>query len=139
MRSTSSTFCLTITSGGGALCAGAQRCRILRSTDGGKTWSFAPDSTGLVDAKLYALTSDARGRLYLGGGDQLLRSADGGVTWQSIGEGLDGAAVFDVASVGDTSVGDTSDGGGLLAATTWGVYRSRDDGLSWQPTVLLAP
>ena len=44
------------------------------------------------------------------------------------------STVFDVASVDDASDGDS-----LLAATTWGVYRSRDDGLSWQPTALLAP
>jgi photosystem II stability/assembly factor-like uncharacterized protein len=109
----------------GTLYAGAQRSRILRSADGGRTWAFLPDTTGLTDAKLFALAIDSVDRLYLGAGNRLLRSTDGGAAWEAIDDGLDGASVFDVA---------TLDGGDLLAATAWGVYRSGDDGLSWQPT-----
>jgi photosystem II stability/assembly factor-like uncharacterized protein len=110
----------------GTLHAGAQRSRILRSTDGGMTWTFLPDTTGLDDAKLFALAIDRADRLYLGAGNRLLRSADGTATWAAIDDGLDGASVFDVVTLDDAA---------LLAATAWGVYRSVDDGLSWQPTV----
>jgi photosystem II stability/assembly factor-like uncharacterized protein len=109
----------------GTLHAGAQRSRVLRSTDGGVTWTFLPDTTGLDDAKLFALAIDGADRLYLGAGNRLLRSADGAATWDTIDDGLDGASVFDVATLAD---------GDLLAATAWGVYRSVDDGLSWRPT-----
>ncbi len=105
----------------GMLFAGGQRCRILRSADGGGTWSTLHTAP---DAKMFGLAIDQADRLYLGAGAQLLISDDGAETWQEAGDGLDGATVFDVA---------THPGGALLAATSFGLFRSLDRGLAWEP------
>jgi photosystem II stability/assembly factor-like uncharacterized protein len=107
----------------GLLFAGAQRSRILRSTTGGSTWQ-ALGTMGLVDAKLFCLAIDTDDRLYLGSGARLLRSADAAATWDVIDDGLEGATVFDVAAYRS---------GILVAATSFGLYRSVDDGATWQP------
>jgi hypothetical protein len=72
---------------------------------------------------MYSLSRDRHDRLYLGAGPELLRSDDAGMSWEVVGGGLDGVTVYGVADVGDT----------LLAATSSGVYRSVDAGVSWSP------
>jgi len=107
----------------GVLFAGAQRCRILRSHDGGSTWASL-DTTGTTDTKMFSLAIDGDDRLYLGAGAQLLVSDDGAHSWEVAGDGLDGATVYDLA---------VHPSGSLIAATSYGLYRSLDRGETWEP------
>jgi hypothetical protein len=106
----------------GVIVGGAQRSRILRSEDGGRSF-VTTRPHGRQDSKMYSLSRDRHDRLYLGAGPELLRSDDAGMSWEVVGGGLDGVTVYGVADVGDT----------LLAATSSGVYRSVDAGVSWSP------
>ena len=107
----------------GVLFGGGQRCRILRSHDGGATWTSL-DTTGTTDTKMFCLAIDADDRLYLGAGAQLLISDDGADSWEAAGDGLDGATVYDLA---------VHPSGSLIAATSYGLYRSLDRGETWEP------
>jgi len=88
-----------------------------------------PATAGLRAAFLTTLVVSptfARDRtLFVSGPEAGLRvSRDGGHTWADAGVGLDGALVYGVAI--------TSDSNHLVfVATDAGVYRSRDDGLTW--------
>jgi photosystem II stability/assembly factor-like uncharacterized protein len=53
-----------------------------------------------------------------------LRSDDAGMSWEVVGRGLDGVTIYGIAA--DSS-------GTLIAATSSGVYRSTDAGVSWSP------
>lgn len=106
----------------GALFVGAQRSRILRSRDGGERWDVL-ETTGLTEAKLYALAVDGDDRLFLGTGKGLLRSDDEAETWERLDEGLDGVTVYDVRA---------HPSGTLVAATSAGPMRSFDGGDSWR-------
>lgn len=110
----------------GTLFAGAQRCRILRSTDGGRSWTDCPPATR-HEAKIYSLTVDRNDWLYLGAGGELLRSRDAAVTWELLADGLDGVSVYAM---------DEGDGGVLAAATNTGMYTSRDRGETWHAGAL---
>jgi photosystem II stability/assembly factor-like uncharacterized protein len=104
----------------GLLLGGAQRCRVLRSTDGGRSFASTRPA-GREDSKMYCLATDGAGRVYLSAGSELLRSDDGGESWRVVGDGLDGVTVFGLAAVADT----------MLAATSSGLYRSTDAGGVW--------
>jgi ligand-binding sensor domain-containing protein len=108
----------------GVIVAGAQRCRILRSTDAGRSFQTSRPQ-GRDESKMYCLAIDDDDRLYLGAGSELLRSDDAGDSWLVVGGGLDGVTVFGVACV---------QGDRLLAATSSGVYRSDDAGVNWTPS-----
>ncbi len=106
----------------GRMYGGAQRCHILRSDDGGASWKLLPPRD-LDDLKMFCLALDSGDRLYMAAGAVLMCSDDGADSWDPIGEGLDGVTVYDLAEHPD---------GALLAATSAGIYRSRDRGATWQ-------
>jgi photosystem II stability/assembly factor-like uncharacterized protein len=110
-----------VQSAAGTLFVAAQRCKVLRSRDGGATWDLL-DTTGLVDAKVWAIAVDADDRLFLGTAQGLLISKDEAETWRLVDEGLDGVTVYDVKAHAS---------GTLVAATSVGVLRSVDGGESW--------
>lgn len=105
----------------GTIYAGGRRCYISRSTDDGTTWESCPLPFG-HESKMYSLTGDRAGRLFLGAGGQLLRSDDGARTWTLLDDGLDGISVYDLREGPD---------GLLAAATTVGVAISADGGETW--------
>ena len=73
--------------------------RVMKSTDGGATWSSA-SGPGLPDVPVIKLTpdlSDPTGRtLYAGTWIGLFRTTDGGSTWSLFGAGLPHVEVSDV-------------------------------------------
>jgi photosystem II stability/assembly factor-like uncharacterized protein len=107
----------------GVILAGAQRSRILRSDDGGRTF-VTTRPRGREDAKMYSLNRGVGDTVYLGAGAELLRSDDAGESWDVVSRGLDGVTVYGVAACDD---------GTLLAATSSGVYRSTNAATSWTP------
>ncbi len=103
----------------GTILAGAQRSRVLRSDDGGRSFvTTRPTRPRGVEDVLPQPSARATG-CTSGAGNELLRSDDAADTWQVVGRGLDGVTVYGVAACDD---------GTLLAATSSGVYRSTDAG-----------
>ena len=105
----------------GTLFAGARRCLVLESTDGGTSWSACPPAVD-HEAKTYSLNADHRDRLFLGSGGQLLRSADRARTWTVLDDGLDGLSIYALQEGPD---------GGLVAATNVGMFTSANGGDTW--------
>jgi photosystem II stability/assembly factor-like uncharacterized protein len=107
---------------------------IWESTDRGASWSARTDflptlTTGalLFDAAQpgVAYAGTGEGNFYAWHGAGVIRSTDGGTTWSSLPSSpLVGQGFFDLAI-------DPSDSTHLLAASTAGVYDSRDSGNTW--------
>lgn len=105
----------------GTLFAGARRCHILTSTDGGLSWSPCPPAVE-HEAKTYTIAADHLDRIFLGAGGQLLRSADRAATWTVLDEGIDGVSIYALTETPAHT---------LVAATNVGMFRSDDGGDTW--------
>lgn len=127
---------------------GSALAGVWRSLDGGATWQ--PVGTGVGSPAVGALAADPLrpGRVYAGTGEAnlafrqwvvsgdrpllgdrgagLLKSDDGGETWE-----LRGVEEFTGAAFAELAVSPHHPEH-LLAATTRGLFRSRDEGRSWQ-------
>lgn len=104
------------------LWAGTAFGGFFRSRNAGRSWRESGE--GLPDAAVQCLAVDEAGVLYAGTeSDGVFRSRDGGARWERAGEALAGLSVNALAALP----------GGLLAGTGAGLYRSTDDGQSWQP------
>ncbi|HUE89781.1 MAG TPA: PKD domain-containing protein [Vicinamibacterales bacterium] len=114
--------------------AGGDLSGLLRTTDGGATWTPITDAL-LVGEHISAVA--ARGAILLAGANDffggggtggLLRSSDTGATWTQItgaGSGLPNGTVDDLA-------GDPSNAGRLYIALQGnGIYRTDDTGANW--------
>jgi len=122
---------------------------VWRSDDAGGSWR--PISDGAASPAIGALAADPRrpGRLYAGTGEAnlalrervirrdrrlsgqagagFLHSEDGGETWELTGEDFFAGEAFAQIAIAPF------DPDLLLAATTAGLFRSRDAGRSWEP------
>lgn len=114
---------------GGVLYASGHPARggnlgLVRSDDGGRTWSKVSDGLdGPVDFH-YLAVSPSDGRVLYGVFKGLQRSADGGRSWERIGEAPQNLFHLAVSSV---------DPDRLYAATRQGLLYSYDQGRSWWP------
>jgi photosystem II stability/assembly factor-like uncharacterized protein len=106
------------------------------SRDGGATWDLR--NQGMTDTRVFALAVSPRSprTIYAGGfGGRFYRSTDGGATWS---EAHIGAAVYRLTSLavdaGDSSVPALDNRPIALYAGTngGGLFRSDDDGVTWQ-------
>lgn len=112
--------------------AASVRKEVLRTADGGRSWSplhaSLPASGGAIDLAVSSPTSAWLCTWPVGG--PLLVSRDGGRTWTRAGRALGGANVVGLsAPLGDPSAIDAVIGLGPSAA----VVGSADDGHSWTP------
>ena len=115
--------CLVDREDGRRVYAGARK-RVYRSEDLGRTWQPVPQLGGGV----YALTLAPDGTLCVGLKGRIARSHDGGQSWAFVDEGLPPeAAVLDIIATGHAAHGYT-----LYAVAGDGVYRSTDEGRTWQ-------
>lgn len=91
-----------------------------RSTDDGDTWQKA-DTTGPIYADMLAKCADGS---VLAVGQRVYRSTDAGTSWTNV---PGGDAVPHIAAIAGS-------GSILIAGGAYGIYRSEDNGKSWEYT-----
>lgn len=108
---------------------------IYKSTDNGSTWIFK--NNGLQIAEALKIFIDYYGNIYLGAiglsntGCGLYKSIDGGEYWAKIADTLNGKPVntfYDVTKIPNEQKGI------MYVSNYYGVYKSTDDGTTWQST-----
>jgi hypothetical protein len=124
--------------------AGDTVAGIHRTTDGGASWTKM-NTTGLTDTLIISLDAFRRktgGRvLFAGGWMTLFRSTDDGATWQDIASGVLhtgrkfmrslGTDLY-LCTQGTLLVEYLDDGTRVVTSDSARVYRSTDDGVTWQ-------
>jgi len=117
--------------------AGGHDLSVVKSIDGGRTWSNA--NAGLAGTDIHALTHDARfQRLFaFSVGYGIFESKDGGASWQRKDDGprnpnVQSFAFLDVPSDMEQSMGKEFRGY-LFAGTASGVYRANPCFCGWTP------
>ncbi len=96
---------------------------LLRSTNGGRTWSALTLPNGRFGAR--ALAAAPGGVVFAGNEGLLLRSANGGATWAAVAGDGSGAVSIQV---------DPSDPSRVYYASGSRIYESVDGGSHWSPT-----
>lgn len=98
---------------------------VLRSEDGGRSWSPLVERRGFDAMNLATSGADPR-RLYLAGHEVFQVSTDGGVSWRPVEHNLPGADIHAFAA-------DPDDANRLLALVAGqGLFASADGGRTWQ-------
>lgn len=97
--------------------------QLFRSEDGAVTWTLIVDNQSHIYSSLAVDAFDAN-TLYANTGAEYKKSGDGGSTWNPAGWGLPGSVKF---------FSDPIVPGRVWAASTNGVYRSTDGGVSFTP------
>lgn len=95
---------------------------LLRSRDGGRTWTPAASASGFAASAITFAPSDPR-RVYLAAGSDIWRSPDRGATWKKLGA-VDSLGIFDLAV-------DPRSPRIVHAAGFGGIFRSVDAGQTW--------
>jgi photosystem II stability/assembly factor-like uncharacterized protein len=110
---------------------------VFKSTDNGATWIFK--NNGLQVGAVNKLFIDYEGNIYLGGSASfhgLYKSNDGGENWIGIADTLNGNPInyfFDFTIIPNAP------GGVFYTSNYYGVYRSTDNGITWQSTNFTYP
>lgn len=105
---------------------------VLKSDDGAATWQTSVN--GKEDVTSIAVdNADSRVVLVGTDGAGFWRTADSGATWTQIKDTL--KDFRNAAKV--TALSQTKDGGTLIAATAYGLIRSKDFGVTWEGLQLL--
>lgn len=112
---------------------------IFKSTNNGATWAFK--NNGLQVGDVNKLFIDYEGNIYLCGsvsfpGYGLYKSSDGGENWVGIADTLNNNPTnyfFDINIIPNEP------GGIIYVSNEYGVYRSTDNGITWQSTNFTDP
>ncbi|MBT8378319.1 MAG: T9SS type A sorting domain-containing protein [Ignavibacteria bacterium] len=94
---------------------------LYKSTDNGNSWEMMPPVPSDLYSLLWAKNGTIYGGAYQCGSGCLFVSSDSGMTWQEIC-GFNPDGIFDIVE---------NQLGHIFLATGYGVYRSTDDGDSW--------
>jgi photosystem II stability/assembly factor-like uncharacterized protein len=119
--------------------AGVCPSRIVRSEDGGRTWTepavvIMEECPRILHTRLTTLKSDPTGPNVLWAGveiDALFRSDDWGRTWRPLGSGLSSRDIHDIAVIPGNGRNTR-----ILASTNNDVNVSENGGTSWTPLQL---
>ncbi|HMB90990.1 MAG TPA: YCF48-related protein [Rhodothermales bacterium] len=112
----------------GDLLVGTSRGGIFRSTDEGQSWeyvglAFVAEVTGIVESLAGTLIAGTYG-------DGIYRSTDGGTTWAVVEETIQPPPGQLNPLITATIAVDSH--GWILSGSRVGLFRSKDDGLSWE-------
>src|SRR5690554_5275738 len=107
---------------------------VFKSTDNGASWAFK--NNGLQVASVNKLFFDYEGNIYLCGsanfpGYGLYKSSDGGENWVGIADTLNSNPSNNFE---DVTIIPNEPGGTIYVSNDYGVYRSTDNGITWQST-----
>ncbi|MGH2588961.1 MAG: WD40/YVTN/BNR-like repeat-containing protein [Dehalococcoidia bacterium] len=101
---------------------------VMRSSDGGKTWSALVARSNFDGMSLAVSPADPR-RMYLAGHDVFQASSDAGATWQPVANNLPGTDIHGFAM-------SPADPNRLFAFVVGkGTFHSADGGMTWQRSV----
>jgi hypothetical protein len=110
--------------------------RVMRSTDGGVTWSLRSSITGFAAGQGIGTLMTANGTWILEAPQigslspaQLFRSTDSGLTWAALSPGFNNAGGI---TIGTDGAGNWFGIGNLTSADLTTYANSSDDGLTWQ-------
>ncbi len=116
-------------------------CGLLRSTDGGATWTrlgasaFAPGAGGARISRVVLAPSTAgtpaTTTVFAASDLGLFRSTDGGGTWSELLVGALGCSSFPTCAATDLVIHPTNDSILYAAIRTRGVYKTVDRGATW--------
>ena len=108
---------------------------VFKSTDNGDTWLFK--NNGLEIAEALKLFIDYEGNIYLGAvgfsntGCGLYKSTNGGEYWARVADTLNNKPVNNFE---DVTIIPNEPGGIIYVSNYYGIYRSTDEGVTWQST-----
>ncbi len=105
---------------------------VQKSEDGAKTWRRVLNGSHAITALLMS-RSDSRMVMVGTSGNGFFRTVDGGKTWTQSGDELKKMRGADTVSGLAQDVKGTT----LVAATNYGLLRSKDFGVTWEPLSLL--
>lgn len=121
---------------------GADTLAVAASTDGGSTWRTIPASGLPAQGGPRALVALPGGVFLLNTTSGTYRSPDGGATWQPLEGALSAGEVAEflvlpgaaaAANQLRSEPGAAGSAVGVIAATGYGIFASRDHGALWQP------
>jgi photosystem II stability/assembly factor-like uncharacterized protein len=107
---------------------------VLKSTDGGATWSASGLPTVYSDALALAVDPRTPSIVYAGTLQGVFKSTDGGATWVARSTGLSGMAIQVFTLAIDPVAPDN-----VIAGTLQGVFKSTNGGTTWSATGLNTP
>ena len=99
---------------------------IMQSSDGGKSWKPAVDRPNF-DAMILGANPAAPNVVWMAGHNVFYRSTDGGQTWNEVKTNLPGLDIHAFA------VGATDPNSLYAFAVGFGLFKSTDGGVTWQP------
>lgn len=119
----------------GTVWIGLNNGDVLRSADDGKSWKSLL-KTGVEISEIMLNHKDSRQVIVSTYKNGMQRTTDGGEHWNQV----DGSLTKLTGSSRVYALSQTSDGSVLVAATQYGLLRSKDFGATWEPlTLLTAP
>lgn len=107
--------------------AGTTSSGLLRTPDGGASWSKVSRGLTVLDVRVVAIDPRTPDTLYMGlGGGGVQKSIDGGVNWKNASSGMDPQAIVRAIVIDPTNVATL-----YAADLRTGVYRSTDGAKTW--------
>ncbi len=105
---------------------------VLKSTDDGKSWKTILKMKDEI-SEIILSNKDSRQVIVSGFKNGMQRSIDGGDHWEKVEGNM--TKLTNASQV--YGISQTADGGTVIAATQYGLLRSKDFGMQWEPITLL--
>jgi photosystem II stability/assembly factor-like uncharacterized protein len=124
---------------------GAPQGGVMKSTDGGKTWTAIGDNWGFNTVSAIAIDPKNSKTIYVGTGDfqglvpaytmGIMKTTDGGATWTNIGRSSFGSAAVSAIAIDPTNSANIIVTTGRGPDGTGRVWRSTNAGQAWSASI----